>query len=595
VSDADFRRIDPITVEVIRGALQSLLQNMISRLIASALSPNITERQDVSSAIIGPDGETIVQLEVAPIHLAELQGAGRSLLANYPLEDIAPGDVFIVNDCYSGGGTHLPDVTIMMPVFVDDELVGIVANLAHHVDIGGTSGAGAATIYDEGLRIPVTRLVERGVLREDVLRFILLNCRLPEQRRGDLVAQIAADELAAQDLVALCRRHGVDTVLNSYVELQEYAKRKLRSRIREIPDGRYEWVDYLDDDGAGTTMIPIRVVLEVENGELHVDFDGTGPQTDGNINLVAHGTEGCVLYALRTALDPTIPPTSAFLECVRLSLPPDSVVNPSPPAGCRARVDTAQRVVGVLLGALAQALPGRLPAGSCDALQACTLSGDDLDGSFFAMVETFGGGSGGRPQKDGLSASQVHMANVSNFPLEVAEVEYPMRYRRHVLRTDSGGGGRHRGGLGELREWESLSPRARIGTHGDRHALPPWGALGGRDGVPAEFWVNRDGENAVQLGSKVISYPLRTNDVFTLLTPGGGGYGDPLERDPELVLADVVNELVSPEAAAEVYGVVVRRENGRLVVDREETTALRGSIRQTTDGRRTEGSPSLDR
>jgi N-methylhydantoinase B len=581
--DGDFGDVDPITVEVIRGYLQSLLQNMISRLIASALSPNITERQDVSSAIIGPDGRTIVQLEVAPIHLAELAGAGQSLLDNYPVDDIHPGDVFIVNDCYSGGGTHLPDVTIMMPVFVDDELVGIVANLAHHVDIGGTGGAGAATIYDEGLRIPVTKLVDRGSLREDVLRFILLNCRLPDQRRGDLVAQIAANELAAQDLVQLCERHGVETVLGTYGALQEYAKRKLRARIREMPEGRFEWVDYMDDDGSGETMIPIQVALTVAGGELHVDFTGTGPQTDGNINLVAHGTEGCVLYALRAALDPTIPPTSAFLDCVQLTLPPLSIVNPSPPAGCRARVDTAQRVVGVLLGALAQAMPDRLPAGGCDSLQACSLSGDTADGTFYAMVETFGGGSGARPTKDGLDATQVHMANVANFPLEVAESEYPMRYRRHVLRTDSGGAGLFRGGLGEIREWELLAPRSKIGLHGDRHLVAPWGTAGGHDGVTAECWVNRDTDEARKIPSKVIAHAIRAGDVFTVMTPGAGGYGDPFERDPAIVLEDVLNERVSVEAARERYGVVLGQEDGRFVVDADATREVRESRNATPE------------
>jgi N-methylhydantoinase B len=580
--DDAFGDIDPITVEVIRGYLQSTLQNMITRLIRSALSPNITERMDVSSAIIDPNGRTIVQLEVAPIHLAELAGAGNSLLENYPIEDISPGDVFIVNDCYSGGGTHLPDVTIMMPVFAGERLVGIVANLAHHVDIGGTGGAGAATIYDEGLRIPVTRLVEGGVLREDVLRFILLNCRLPEQRRGDLVAQIAANELAAKDLVQLCDRHGVDTILATYAALQEYAKRKLRARIREMPEGVYEFVDYLDDDGSGETMIPVRVVLTVENGELHVDFAGTGPQTDGNINLVAHGTEGCVLYALRAALDPTIPPTSAFLDCVRLSLPERSLVNPSPPAGCRARVDTAQRVVGVLLGALAQAVPDRLPAGGCDALQACNLSGDDADGVFYSMVETFGGGSGAMPYKDGLDATQVHMANVSNFPLEVAETEYPMRYRRHVLRTDSGGAGKFRGGLGEIREFELLAPRSKLGLHGDRHTIPPWGAAGGLEGVTAEFWVNRDRSDAQKIPSKVISHTIKRGDVFSVLTPGAGGYGDPKEREPEAVLEDVVNGRVSVEAAQALYGVVVHRREGRFELDPDETLRLRGRVSEAS-------------
>lgn len=580
--DDAFGDIDPITVEVIRGYLQSTLQNMITRLIRSALSPNITERMDVSSAIIDPNGRTIVQLEVAPIHLAELAGAGNSLLENYPIDDIAPGDVFIVNDCYSGGGTHLPDVTIMMPVFADDRLVGIVANLAHHVDIGGTGGAGAATIYDEGLRIPVTRLVSAGELREDVLRFILLNCRLAEQRRGDLVAQIAANELAAKDLVQLCERHGVDTVLATYAALQEYAKRKLRARIREMPEGVYEFVDYLDDDGSGATMIPVRVVLTVANGELHVDFAGTAGQTDGNINLVAHGTEGCVLYALRAALDPTIPPTSAFLDCVRLSLPERSLVNPSPPAGCRARVDTAQRVVGVLLGALAQALPNRMPVGGCDSLQACNLSGDTDDGVFYSTVETFGGGSGAHPHKDGLDATQVHMANVSNFPIEVAESEYPMRYHRHVLRTDSGGAGQFRGGLGEIREFELLAPRSKLGLHGDRHTIPPWGAAGGLEGVVAEFWVNRGRPDAEQITSKVISHAIKRGDVFSVMTPGAGGYGNPKERDPDAVLEDVMNDRVSVEAAQALYGVVVHRRDGRLQLDPNQTRRLRASVADAT-------------
>jgi N-methylhydantoinase B len=571
-----FGGIDPITAEVVRGYLNAMLEKMLWRVIRSGLSPNITERLDVSTAIIDPDGNTVAQLEAAPIHLAELAGAGNHLFENYPISEIRPGDVFMVNDCYSGGGTHLPDVTVMMPVFYHGQLIAIVANLAHHLDIGGGRGAGRATIYDEGLRIPVLRIVEQGRVREDVLRFILLNCRLADQRRGDLAAQIAANELAAAELIELCDRYDPETILATYAALHEYGKRKLHAAIRGLADGIYTFVDYMDDDGAGTKMLPICVTLEISDGAIHIDFEGTGPQTAGNVNLVRHGTEGCVLFVLRAALDPTIPPTADFVDDVRLSIPERSVVNPTPPAGCRARTDTAQRVVGVLLGAFAQAMPGRLPAGGCDSTQAMNLSGDDDDGVYYSISETFGGGGGARPSKDGMDAVHINMVNVANFPLEVAEAEYPMRYRRHVLRTDSGGAGRFRGGLGEIREFELVSDSARIGLHGDRHETVPAGAAGGLDGVSGESWLNLGRPEAEKIPSKEIGHVVARGDVFSLLTPGGGGYGDPHEREARSVLQDVANGRVSVDAARELYGVIVREdEEGDYVLEEAKTLAQR--------------------
>jgi N-methylhydantoinase B len=573
-----FASVDPVTVEVIRGHLDSILRGCSSRIIRSALSPNITERRDVSTAILDTAGNTIVQFEAAPIHLAELLGTGRFLLENYSFDDIHPGDVFIANDCYTGGGTHLPDVTVATPAFSHGDFVAIVANLAHHVDIGGRPGSaagGAAQIYEEGLRIPVTRIVERGVIREDVLRLILLNCRMPDQTRGDLLAQIAANDLAVGDVAQLCGRYGVDTVRAVFEEFQQYAVRKLRAKIETVPDGRYEFVDYLDDDGAGTVRIPVVVAIEVSGDDLHVDFTGTGAQTEGNVNLVWAGTAGCVLYALRAALDPSIPPTSAFLETVRLTIPEGTLVNPRPPAGCNARADTCQRVVGTLLGAFARALPNQLPAGSCDSMTVALISGfNPRDGRYYTLVEGYCGGSGGGPEKDGLDAVQVFMSNVANFPIEVAEAEYPVHYRRHQLRTDSGGAGELRGGLGEIREIELLAP-VWLGLHGDRQESRPWGVRGGKEGGSGAILVNVGGDDERRLPAKVGRYPLAAGDVMQIHTPGGGGYGNPLARQAELVVADVRNGRVSVEAAEADYRVAVRDRNGKVELDVEETSELR--------------------
>lgn len=296
-----------------------------------------------------------------------------------------------------------------------------------------------------------------------------------------------------------------------------------------------------------------------------------------------------MLYALRAALDPTIPPTSALLDVIQMTVPEGSLVNPLPPAGCDARVDTCQRVVGVLLGAFAKALPGRLPAGSCDALLACLLSGvSPRDNAYYTLAEAFCGGSGGRPDKDGLDAVQVHMANVANFPIEVAEAEYPVRYRRHTLRRDSGGAGEWRGGLGEIREIEILAPKTLLGLHGDRQKTAPWGTAGGRDGAPGEVWVNAGLPQEKRMPSKIGRYPLQEGDVISLFTPGAGGYGHPSARDPEAVLEDVRDERVSVDAARADYFVAIRHTDDGYVTDEAETARLRAEIAPTL------GTPAYD-
>lgn len=551
--------VDPITAEVVRGYLLSTLHAISTRVIRSGRSPNITERRDVSTAILDAEGRTVAQFEMAPLHLGELISTGRFLFDKYSREEIRPGDAFIANDCYTGGGTHLPDVTIATPVFHGGELVMLIGNLAHQLDIGGRPGAGAGggvTIYEEGIRIPVTKIVDEGVLREDVLDLITLNCRMPDQRRADWLAQIAANELGAAELVGLCDRYGREVVLEACEEMQQHASRLVRARIAEIPDGRYEFVDYMEDDGAGTEMIPVHVALEVSGDQLHVDFTGTGPQVEGNINLVAHGTIGCVLYALRTALDPSIPSANGFMDAIKVTIPEGTLLNPYPPAGCNARIDTCQRVAGVLLGAFAKAVPGRLGAGSCDSSYVYTFAGvNPRDNEYFTYVEAFSGGGGARPDKDGLDAIQVHMANIANFPIEVAEAQFPVEFITHRLREDSGGVGQFRGGLGECRELRMLAPGVVMGVHSDGAKRHAWGVEGGGSGNPGGFWRNPGTSAELQLPSKFGRYRLDEGDVIRMLSPSGGAYGRVEDRDRAAVTSDVSDGRVSTDSAAEDYGV----------------------------------------
>lgn len=523
--------MDPITLEVIGSALLSITENMGQTLIRSAFSPNIKERRDCSTALFDAQGRVIAQAEHIPIHLGSLLGVVQAVRDRFG-NAIEPGDVFMANDPYSGGGTHLPDVTVVTPIFHGEELVAFAANLAHHYDIGGAVPGGIAgnteTIYAEGLRLPPVRLQRGGAWSRDVLDIFLLNCRDPEMRRLDLEGQLAANRVGAQRVSALVETYGLAVLTGAMDALLDYGERKLRAAAAQVPDGEFSFVTYLDDDGVGTQDIPIAVKLSISGDQLHLDFTGSGSQVKGAINVVPAALLATVYYAVKAALDPTIPANGGFHRALSVYAPPGSILNPRPPAAVGARTDTCQVVAGAVLAAFAQALPGRIPAGSNDASSAVVFSGVHPHSKKpFIYVEAVGGGAGARPQGDGLDGVQVHVTNTSNLPVESLENNYPLLIERYEFIDGSGGRGRYRGGMGLRRDVRCLADQVVFSSHGDRHRHRPWGLAGGGPGRPGAYILNPGQAGERRLPAKVSGVMLNQGDLLRIETPGGGGYGIP--------------------------------------------------------------------
>ncbi|MBI2202970.1 MAG: hydantoinase B/oxoprolinase family protein [Candidatus Rokubacteria bacterium] len=533
-------RMDRITLDVIGSALLSIAEEMGEVLIKSSYSSNIKERQDCSTAVFNLAGEVVAQAEHIPMHLGSLIMIVQEILKRYPIETLRDGDVFIGNDPYTGGSTHLPDITVASPVFHDGVPVGFVANIAHHAD---GSGRETRSIWDEGLRIPPIRIVEAGRLREDVMELLLLNFRLPRERRGDFRAQFAANRIGAERLTELLRRYGRDTCLAAMQELLAYGERKIRAALAAVPDGVYAFEDFMDDDGAGGPPVPIRVRIEVKGGEIALDFGGTGDQVPGDINVVYLALVATVYYALKALLDPTIPANGGFYRAIRVTAPERSIVNAHPPAPVAWRTQTCQRIADVVFGALAPALPARVIGATNGANSAWVFSGTDpRTGQYYVYLETIGGGSGARATKDGLDGVQVHITNTSNLPVECLEMEYPLLVEDYALVPGSGGDGAHRGGLGLRRTIRVLRGASTFLGTLDRGRFPPWGLFGGAAGGTGSLVLN----TTTPLGSKIAGRQLCEGDAVTIVTPGAGGYGPPAQREPALMERDRREGKVSP-------------------------------------------------
>ena len=545
--------MDRITLEVIGSALLSIAEEMGEALIKASYSSNIKEREDCSTAVFNPRGEVIAQAEHIPMHLGSLIMIVQETLKRYPVGALREGDAFIGNDPYTGGSTHLPDITVVSPVFHAGEPVGFVANIAHHAD---GSGRETRTIYDEGLRIPPIRVVEGGRLREDVMELLLLNFRLPRQRQGDFRAQFAANRIGAERLAALLARYGRATCEAAMDELLAYGERKIRAALRAIPDGVYAFEDWMDDDGVGGPPVPIRVSITVAGDDITLDFLGTGAQVPGDINVVYLALVATVYYALKALLDPTIPANGGFYRAIRVVAPEGSIVNARSPAPVAWRTQTCQRIADVVFGALAPALPERVIAATNGANSAWVWSGvDPRSGQYYVYLETIGGGSGARATKDGLDGVQVHITNTSNLPVECLEMEYPLLVEEYGLVPDSGGPGRFRGGLGLSRTIRVLAGEATFLGTLERTRVAPWGLFGGREGGRGALVVNAGRASERALGAKVAGVTLREGDAVTIVTPGAGGYGPSGERDGTLVARDLGEGKISTEVARGVYGV----------------------------------------
>ncbi len=554
----DGRPVDPVTLEVVRNATAAISEEMNAALIRTGYSPNIKERRDCSCALFDADGRMVSQAENMPVHLGAMPFSVEAAIDRFPPETLRPGDAVLLNDPFHGGA-HLPDLTLVTPVFRDDVLLGFAANRAHHADVGGSRAGSVAAdsteIYQEGVRIPPVKLYRGGEIDDDLARTILANVRTPDERRGDLRAQRAANETAVRRLRELADEYGVETFADAIREVQDYSERRMRTEIDRLPDGTYTFEDVLDDDGRGNEELPIRAAVEIDGDDVRVDFAGTAPQTAGPVNAVFAVTASATYYVVRCVTDPEIPPNDGCYRPVEIDTPTASLVDASPPAAVvGGNLEASQRITDVLLGAFAKVVPDRVVAGSQGTMNNVTFGGvDPRTDRPYAFYETQAGGFGGRASGDGMDAVHVHMSNTMNTPAEVLQTAYPLAVDRYELRMDSGGAGEHRGGMGLRRDITVRGHEATFSLLADRRTRPPYGVAGGEDGSPGADYLLRDGE-ARRLPQKT-TLDLSDGDTVSVRTPGAGGYGDPEERDPEAVRRDVQSGKISLESAIEDYGV----------------------------------------
>lgn len=551
--------IDPITLEVVRNKLDGIANEMQSTLLRSSFSTVVKEGLDASASLFTPEGETLAQAIAIPIHLATLIPIVETLIARFPPDQMGEGDLYIMNDPYLGG-THLPDIALVMPVFHEGRLLAFSAAMTHHQDVGGMSAGSvpptATEIYQEGIRIPPLKLRDGQVFNETLLDVLKLNVRVSEMFMGDLGAQIAACTVGARRLGEVAERYGYAYVHELFAELLHRSEALTRHALAAIPDGTYRYADFLDNDGIELDKpVRIEIAVTIKDGTMHCDFTGTSPQTKGPFNAVPSGSQAAAYFAVRALTDPTIPTNGGCFRPVSLHLPAGTLVNPVEPAPVNSRTATIKRITSVMIGALKDAMPHKVPADGASELLVLVFGGQRDNGRPFVVGEFNAGGSGGGPAKDGVDVIETDGSNCMNLPVEALELEAPIRVHRMALRPDSGGAGQYRGGLGCVREFEFLEGEVVLTHRGERHFHPAQGAHEGEAGACAiSRIVRHDGSEEV-VPSKVLTTVGR-GDRLIVETAGGGGYGDPRKRDREAVREDVRNGKVSVSAARSVYGLM---------------------------------------
>ena len=517
------KTFDPIEMELFKNIFISISEEMGAVLGRTALSPNIKERKDFSCALFNARGETLAQGSQIPVHRGAMPLSVQACLKSVKF---GPGDLVILNDPYRGG-THLPDITCVSPVFVGEKLLFIVANRAHHSDVGGMAPGSmplATEIFQEGLIIPPVKIRTGGLLNEDLFELILANVRTPDERRGDLTAQMAANRKGVERLDEAMAKFGQNKLIEYGGLIQDYTEKVLRQTIAEIPDGTYAFKDIMDDDGISRDPVNISVSISIRQDRAVVDFSGTDGQVSGGINANFAVTFSAVLYVFRSLVNEDIPFNTGLMRPLTIIAPEGSVINALHPAATAGgNVETSQRIVDVLLGALARALPSRIPAASSGTMNNVTFGGyDPVRMSRFAYYETIGGGMGASSSRHGLSGVHTHMTNSLNTPLEALEHYLPLRITRYSLRRGSGGKGRFTGGDGIIREYEFKVP-TQISMISERRRFPPYGMAGGQPGKRGRNFLLR-GTKRILLGSK-FNTSADPGDRLRIETPGGGGYG----------------------------------------------------------------------
>ena len=550
VRGATEARTDAFRVGVLRYAIETIAEEMHATVVRTGRSTNIKDRQDTSSAIYDAAGGVVAQSEVAtPVHLGTTHAVVRYLLGEFDFASLRPGDGLIVNTPYPSGPGHLNDIAVVCPVFGGGKLLAIVGNQAHHVDVGGYAPGsmpfGVWEIYQEGLQIPPLLAFRDHRLDPAIWRLIAQNIRDPDEVRGDLEAQFAANAVGAQRLTELAERLGADGLAAGFRLVQDYAERMMSAAIQAIPDGTYAFDDVIEGDGLSRREFRIRVVVAVEGDRIRFDFTGTDPSARGPINCGIASVAACVYYVMKAIGGKETPANAGAFRPLEIRVEPGTLLSPVYPAAvCNANIVTTQRIVDVMLGALAQALPGRIGAASSGTMHLLNI-GMRLDDRYTTLVETFGGGQGGLPGQDGMSAIHSHMSNTRNTPVEILERTYPITIEEYSLVENSPGAGRYRGGAGVHRRYLLHEP-ATVTLSSDRSRNAPWGLAGGRPGLVATNYRIQPNGRRVPLPSKV-SLRTAAGERIVIETPGGGGYGAPSRRLPEHVRRDLRDGLVSSD------------------------------------------------
>jgi N-methylhydantoinase B len=517
--------LDPIAVELIRNSFHSICDEMFKQLVRSSHSPNIKERRDCSCCLYAPDGEMVVQAEHIPIHLGTMPRALQAVLAQYPADEMQPGDAFVVNDPYFGGN-HLPDLAVAAPLFLDGTLVGFAANMAHHTDVGGMSPrsmpAGAVEIFQEGLRIPPVRLAEGGRMNDDILRFIALNSRLPVERRTDLQAQVASLRIAQLRIEEMGRRYGAATLRAAQARLLDLGEAAMRRRIAALGDGRWHGSSAADFGG---DLIPIEVEIYNEDGTLVVDFAGTGPQTASPFNSCLSNTHACVYMALRVVLADGIPASSGLYRAITLRAPEGSILNPRYPAAISAATQVSYHTFEALMRAFVSLAPDKVLADTGGGGVFSFGGFNPRSQAMFVYGEALGGGGGASAQGPGDAGVIPPVANLHDTPVEVLETSVPVRIERYELVEGSGGAGRHEGGAGLRRVFRMLAP-VRCAFQISMPAKGPAGLCGGRSGSPTRITVARSDGSTLPI-TRYAECEVAAGDAVIIETAGGGGFGAP--------------------------------------------------------------------
>ena len=521
-------QLNAVELEIARNRLTSVSEEVGTALIRTSYSPNIKDRRDCSAGIYDAEGHLITQAEHMPLHLGLMPTLIENAIAEYGLDNIKPGDVLITNNPYLGG-SHLPDMCVITPVFAGEELVAHVATMAHHVDVGGSTPGSMATdateIFQEGIRVPPIRLFAEGQLQTEIMALMLMNIRTADKTRGDLMAQVSANKLGSRRVLELIEEWGVQHFYDSCDALVAYSERRARAAIASLPDGKGSFVDYLEHNGVEPEMIPIHAEVEISGEEITIDMTETADQVAGAVNCSYAVALACASYVVKMIADPTLPSNAGLTAPINVKTRPGSLVHAQFPAPvAHGNTQTSQRIVDTILGALDTFTEGLVPAASSGSMSIITIGGvDPLNGEYYSYVETYGGGQGAGPEFDGASATHTHMTNTRNTPCEVIEREYPLRVDSYEIARDTGGDGAATGGSGLRRSLTLTRGQATVVAGTSRVTTAPWGLEDGGDGISARITL-AEGDELRELES-MSKLTVRAGQTVSIQTAGGGGYG----------------------------------------------------------------------